>query len=114
MKPTHLAKNALLEKAEAFGDGTTARIVYRTGDHDFMQLMFLKCMLHHRSTCPGDDAFSLKRGVEPIAQFDVATPPVQAIVQNAYQGALIPDSQVIAFAIDELEQSLLQVRSERL
>jgi hypothetical protein len=41
MKPNHLAQNPLLEKAESLGDSTTARIVYRTGDHDFMHFMLL-------------------------------------------------------------------------
>src|SRR6266487_2610360 len=111
MKPNHLAQNPLLEKAESLGDGTTARVVCRTGDHDFMHPMLLDRMPHHRATRLGDDAFALHRLVEPVAQFDAATPPIQAIVQNPYEGTLVPDPQVIAFTIDELEQSLLHVGS---
>ena len=36
MKPNRLAENPLLDKAESLGDGTTARVVYRTGDLDFV------------------------------------------------------------------------------
>ena len=61
-----------------------------------------------------DDALALQRGVDPIAQFDFAMPPVHAIVQQPRQGALIPHAQVIAFAIDELEQVLLDRDSERI
>src|SRR3989442_4544370 len=114
MKPIHLAENPLLDKAESLGDCTTASVVCRTGYLDFMHLRLLDRMPHHRSTTLGYYTFSFHRSVERIAQFDFATPPVQAIVQNPYQGVLVPDSQVIAFAIDELEQSLFQVGSERL
>ena len=79
-----------------------------------MQLMLLERVPHHRSTSPNYQAFSLHRSVDPIAQFGFAPPPVQAIVQNPYQGVLVPDSQMIAFTIDELEQALLHVGSERL
>jgi hypothetical protein len=58
MQPNYLAQNPLLEKAKALGDGTTARVVDRTGDHDFLHLVLLERMPHHRATRLGDDAFS--------------------------------------------------------
>ena len=76
MQSNYLAQYPLLKKAEALGDGSTARVIYRTGDHDFLQLVLFEGIPHHRATCLGDDAFSLQRSVEPVAQFDCAVPPV--------------------------------------
>ena len=73
MKPIRLTENPFLAKAESLGDRATACVVCRTGDLDFMQLMLLKRMPHHRSTSLGYHAFSFHRRVEPIAQFDFAT-----------------------------------------
>jgi hypothetical protein len=70
-------------------------------------MVLLEGILLHRVTRLSDDAFSLQRCVEPVAEFDREVLPVWAIVQNPYQGILVPDPQVIAFAIDELEQLLL-------
>src|SRR5689334_9616240 len=82
MKPIRLTENPLLSKTESLGDCAAARVICRTGDLDFMQLMLLERMPHHRSTSLGYYAFSFHRSVDPIAQFDIAPPPVQAIVQN--------------------------------
>ena len=77
MKPIRLAQNPLLEKAEALGDGSTARVVYRTGDHNFLYLVLFEGIPHHRATRLGDNAFSLQRSVQPVAQFDRAVlPPI--------------------------------------
>ena len=95
-KPTDLAENPLLDKAESFGNGTTARIVNRTGDDDFVHLMHLECMQYHGAACLSDNAFSLHCCIEPIAQFDAAIPLIEAIVQQPDQGILIPDPQVVA------------------
>ena len=62
-KSNDLAENSLPDKAGSFGSGTTARIVNRTGDNDFVHLM-------HSNAC----------GIEPLAQFDATIPPVEAIV----------------------------------
>src|SRR5258707_11448768 len=114
MKPISLAENPLLGKAETFGDRTTAGIFCRTGDLDFIQLMHLERMPHQSPTSLCHNAFSLHRGVDPIAQFDFAAPPVQAIVQDSYQSVLVPDPHVIALAIGKSEQSLLHEGSEGL
>ena len=50
----------------------------------------------------------------PVAGYSGGSLGVTNQNQNPYQGVLVPDPQVIAFAIDELEQSLLHVGSERL
>src|SRR5215467_13469098 len=71
-KPTDLAKNPLLDKAESVGNCTTARIVNRTGDDDFVHLMHLERMPHHGAACLSDNAFPLQRCIKPIAQFDAA------------------------------------------
>lgn len=70
MQPHHLAQYPLLDKAEPLGNGTTARVVDRTGDHDFLYLVHFEGVPHHHATCLGDDAFALQCRVEPIAQFD--------------------------------------------
>jgi hypothetical protein len=108
-KPNDLAENPLLDKAKSFGNGTTARIVNRTGDNDFVHLMHLERVSHHHATRLGDNAFSLHRRIEPIAQFDAAIPSVETIVHKPDQGILIPDPQVVAFAIHKLEESLFHV-----
>src|SRR5579863_3260775 len=112
MKPTRSAKQAFLGKAKSFRDRAAAGIFCRTGDLDFLHLPFLERVPDHGPARLRDDAFALQRGVDPIAQFDFAMPPVHTIVQKPRQGALIPNAQVIAFAIDELEQVLLYVDSE--
>ena len=67
MKPIRLAQDPFLGKAQSLGNGTAVRVVCRTGDHDFVQLMLLEGMLQHRATHLGHDTFPLHGRVEPIA-----------------------------------------------
>ncbi len=69
---------------------STARVVDCTRVYNFLHMVLLEGIPHHRATRLGDDAFSLQRRVEPVAQFDRAVLPVWGIVQNPDQGIQVP------------------------